>query len=451
MKARAVPNHDRPIARYDDLLAPFHQALSPAHRIGIEMEKPGVYADGTPISYEGDRGILAIFDYLQSTHGWSPESETPGGPIIALRRGQASVTLEPGAQLELSGAPLEDIHQVARELESHMTELRPISRKLGITWLGIGFHPFARREELPWVPKARYAIMKNYLPTRGAYALDMMQRTSTVQANFDYSTEERAMRKLVMGLKLAPLTTALFANSPIVECKPIGGPSMRARVWLEVDPDRTGLVPKVWHKNATFRDYVEWALDVPMFLFKRDGEIKANTGQTFREFWKDGCEGERATEGDWQLHLNTLFPDVRLKRTIEIRGADSQSLALAPALGALYTGIFYDDKAMGEVQALVEPWGYEDVLQARGRIWKEGLHATLAGRPLFEHAERLLEASRSGLQRRKKTNSQGQDESIHLDALSALVAARTSPASTFAGLSSDPESFKKAVIERAAL
>jgi glutamate--cysteine ligase len=441
---------DRPIASYDDLLAPFHEAISPARCIGVEMEKPGVFADGSPIPYEGDRGIVTIFEYLQREHGWTPEAERPGGPIIALKRGGASITLEPGAQLELSGAPLEDVHAVARELREHMNELRPISSELGITWLGIGFHPFARREDLPWVPKARYAIMRKYLPTRGALALDMMQRTSTVQANFDFSSEERAMTKLLVSLKLAPLTMALFSNSPIVEGKPIGAPSMRAKVWLDVDPDRTGLVPAVWKKRATFRDYVDWALDVPMFLFKRGSEIRANTGQTFRRFWQDGWNGERATRADWQLHLNTLFPDVRLKRTIEVRGADSQSLALAPALAALFAGIFYDDEALDEARALVDPWTYDDVLQARGRVWREGLQTTLANKPLFEHATKVLDAARGGLSRRKKL-ADGKDETIHLDPLIALVSRGKTPSSTFDALPREPQALKKEVIRRAAL
>src|SRR5260221_9626271 len=222
--------------------------------------------------------------------------------------------------------------------------------------------------------------MREYVPTRGALALDMMQRTCTVQANFDFSSEARAMLNLRVGLKLAPLTTALFANSPIVEGKRIEGPSMRAKVWLEVDPDRSGLVPVVWRDAATFRDYAEWALDVPMFLFKRDGAIVANTGQTFRAFWKDGFQGHHATGDDWQLHLNTLFPDVRLKRTIEIRGADSQPLDTAPALAALYAGLFYDDRAIDAARSMVEPWTHAEVDAARSKVWREGLGTKLGGK-----------------------------------------------------------------------
>jgi glutamate--cysteine ligase len=440
------------IRSYDDLLAPFHAAIQPRRRVGVEMEKVGV-VDGKPLPYNGFRGILGVFEALQVEHGWTPYREKKDGPIIALERGdennRASVTLEPGAQLELSGAPHDDIHAVDAELRAHMEELRPISKKLGITWLGLGFHPFAKREELPWVPKARYAIMREYLPTRGALALDMMQRTCTVQANFDFSSEARAMLNLKVGLKLAPLTTALFANSPIVEGKRIEGPSMRAKVWLEVDPDRSGLVPVVWRDAATFRDYVEWALDVPMFLFKRDGAIVANTGQTFRAFWKDGFEGHRANGDDWQLHLNTLFPDVRLKRTIEIRGADSQPRDTAPALAALYAGLFYDDRAIDAARSMVEPWTHSEVDAARSKVWREGLGTKLGGKQLAAWAEQILDIARHGLQRRANKDAKGRDESVYLDPIVKLASQGKSAASRLDGVKD--ADLHKAVLERYAL
>lgn len=435
----------------DDLLAPFYAALTPARRVGVEMEKVGVVGRGAPLPYEGERSVLRVMGHLVRAHGWTETRERPGGPVIALARGEAAVTLEPGAQLELSGAPHEDVHAVAAELREHMAELGPVSKELGITWLGLGFHPFARREELPWVPKARYPIMRAYLPTRGALALDMMLRTCTVQANFDFSSEARAMRKLRLGLKLAPVTTALFANSPVVEGRRFAGPSMRAKVWLEVDPDRAGLVAPVWREGATFRDYVEWALGVPMFLFKRDGAVVANTGQTFRAFLADGFEGHRATKEDWQLHLGTLFPEVRLKRTIEIRGADSQPLETAPALAALFAGIFYDDRALDEAWAMVEPWTFEDVEAARRRVWREGLGASLAGRPLAAWAERAIEIARGGLARRGRKDARGEDERAWLEPLARLASEGKTPASRLDGVADEPEAVRRAVLERCAL
>ena len=256
------------------------------------------------------------------------------------------MTLEPGAQLELSGDKAENIHQVCAELRAHLREIAPLSRAMGVRWLGVGFHPFAHREDFEWVPKQRYAVMREYLPTRGGHAVDMMLRTCTVQVNLDYASEADAMRKMRVALALAPATTAMFANSPWKEGRPHGGVTYRGRVWLDVDPDCSGLLPALWKRGSRFDDYVEWALDVPMFLFKRGGHAIANTGQTFRSFLKSGYEGHVATMEDWKTHLNTLFPEVRLKKTIEVRGADVQSTDLACALPALWTGIFYDDRAL---------------------------------------------------------------------------------------------------------
>jgi glutamate--cysteine ligase len=422
---------DQPIRTHDDLLAHFYESAKPARefRIGAEMEKFGVYtATGEPVPYEGDHGVLRVLSSLVDGHAWAPEAEKAGGPIIALLRNRASITLEPGAQLELSGAPLETIHQICAELRGHMAELAPVSKDLGISWLGLGFHPFAARGELQFVPKQRYSVMREYLPTRGAHALDMMLRTCTVQANYDYLDEADAMRKMRVSLKLSPLTTALFANSPWKEEKPHGGLTYRGRVWLDVDPDRSGLVPALWEKDASFARYVEWALDVPMFLIKRDGEKVANTGQTFRSFWKNGFEGHHATQGDWQTHLNTLFPEVRLKKTIEIRGADSQGSAMACALPALWTGILYDDRALAEADALTADWKHDEVSATRPGIWEKGIRASFRGSSLQGVAERVLEIAEGGLERRAFKRPDGKDERIHLARLRDLVAKGQSPA-----------------------
>jgi glutamate--cysteine ligase len=425
------PALDAPLTRADDLFHVFHEAEKPSSkfRCGAEMEKPGVFrADAAPFPYEGERGVRVILEKLEADFGWKADRETEGGPLIALLRKGASITLEPGAQLELSGAPLVTMHEIADELDEHIAEIRPISEQLGCTWLGLGFHPFARREDLAFVPKQRYGIMREYLPTRGGHALDMMLRTSTVQANYDYENEADAVRKLGVALRLSPLTTALFANSPWKEKARWGGATYRGRVWLDVDPDRSGLVPAMWGKGASYAAYVEWALDVPMFLIKRGGKPILNTGQTFRAFWKDGFEGHRATLGDWQTHLNTLFPEVRLKRTIEIRGADSQSSALAVALPALWTGILYDHRALSEAEALVDGWTHDEVSASRPAIAQLGVRASFRGRPLHEVGSRLVEIAEGGLQRRALKRADGRDESVHLEPLKALVTRGRSPA-----------------------
>ncbi len=420
---------DKPIGSYDDLLSLFHSAIKPASefRCGAEMEKFGVFPDGTHVPYEGEKSVRGILDDLV-TKGWTPDVETPGGPLIALLRDGASVTLEPGAQLELSGAPLLHAHQICAEFRGHLAEIAPYSQAHGIKWLGLGFHPFATREQFTMVPKQRYAIMKEYLPTRGSMALDMMLRTSTVQANYDYLSEADAMTKMRVSLKLSPLTTAMFANSPFVEGKAFGGKSYRAKVWLDTDNDRSGLVPGLWKKNATFVDYIEWALDVPMFMFKRNGEKMVNTGQTFRSFWKSGFSGHKPTFTDWQTHLNTLFPEVRLKKTIEIRGADAQGSKLACTLPALWTGILYDAQALAAADAMTADWTHDEVSATRKEVWQKGLGSRFRAGTLQPFAEKLIEIAEGGLERRAFMSPSGKDERAHLRTLKELVAAGQTPA-----------------------
>lgn len=423
-------SHSTLIRRHDDLLAPFVEACKPESefRVGTEAEKIGVFADGSPVGYEGERGVSGLLKGLAENHGWTPEAEYDGGPFIALKRAGASVTLEPGCQLELSGAPLRTMHETAREFDVHHAELAPAMERIGASFLGLGFHPFASRGDLEWVPKLRYGVMRSYLPTRGAYALDMMQRTTTVQANFDFASEEDAMRKLRVSLKLSPLVTAMFANSPFVEGKITGELSHRATVWLDVDNSRAGLLPFAWSEKARFHDYIEWALDVPMFLVKRGDKLVHNTGQTFRDFLANGFEGERATNVDWETHLNTLFPEVRLKRTLEVRCADSQNAELLPALPALWTGILYDERALAEASDLVRDLRYDDAAESRKRIPVEALRTVVAGKPLLAYAEKLIDIARGGLERRAFLDEHGRSEAIHLEPLAKLIARGITPA-----------------------
>jgi glutamate--cysteine ligase len=438
----------------DDLFRPFHEAIKPRDqwRIGAEAEKFGVVtATGAAVPYDGERGITGVFAALQK-HGWQPMSEVEAGPILALARDGASVTLEPGGQLELSGAPLDDVHAIAKETSAHLAELHRVSDPLGISWLGVGFHPFARQEDLPWVPKLRYAIMREYLPKRGTRALDMMRRTATVQANFDYGSEEDAMRKMRVALRLSPIVTAIFANSPFCEGKVTGRRSERAEVWLSVDPDRQGLLPSLWKADSSFEDYVEWALDVPMFLIKRDGKVVANTGQTFRAFWAEGFQGEKADIHDWELHLNTLFPEVRLKHTIEVRGNDSQTVPLAAAIPALFTGILYDGRALDEAENLVASFTFDEMQALRADVAKRALLAQLRGRPIADMAQTLLGIAKGGLARRGRRSQDGRDETVHLAHLEPLVERAQCPADVLlADFPVAPSRFTNEVIRRTKL
>ena len=430
------PRELQPLRSSDELLEPLHAAVkSPAEfRIGAEAEKIGLLsAANRPVLYDGPNSVTEVMRELARSHGWTI---TDDSPLLALERAGASVTLEPGAQLELSGAPLADCHAIRRELDEHLTELAAVSRTLSerpgsearVRWYGVGFQPFARQAELSWVPKPRYAVMRRYLPARGRYGLDMMRRTATVQANFDYSSEEHAMRALRVGLASAPFFTAMLANAPFYEGKPFGGKSYRARVWLDVEPARQGLVPAVLHDGARFVDYVEWALDAPMFLVLRDGIVHENTGQTFRSFMKHGFGALRATKGDWVTHLNTLFPEVRLKRTLEVRGGDSVPREFVVAPSALYAGIFYDERALAEAETLVGGFSFEELSALRREVPELGLRSTFRGRPAGEVAQRLLEIADGGLARRARVDADGRDERVHLRPLVDLAAQLKSPA-----------------------
>jgi len=417
---------------YDDLLAPFHESFKSEDkwRVGAEAEKFGVL-QGTyePLPYDGPRSVRAVLDALVERFGWTPESEYAGGEVISLKRGHASITLEPGGQLELSGAPFASVHDTHDEWAQHIEELREVGEPLGIAWLGLGFHPFAQQSDLPWVPKLRYGVMRDYLPTRGSMGIDMMRRTCTVQANLDYASEADAMRKLRVAVAVSPIITAMFANSPLYEGSVGSERSRRALVWLHTDPDRTGLLPFLWDAKPSFEHYVEWALDVPMFLVKRSSKIVHNTGQTFRAFMRDGYAGIEASAEDWFTHLGTLFPEVRLKKTIELRGADSLPFALTPALAALSKGLFYDDQALTKAEALVSSLSYDAVHGVRRAVAEHALSAQLGGRPLLEWAVQVVSIASEGLTRLSTRNpSPRGSEALYLHPLQALLARGQTPA-----------------------
>ncbi|HVW24812.1 MAG TPA: glutamate-cysteine ligase family protein [Polyangiaceae bacterium] len=451
----AAPEDDRAITR-DDLESLFVSAQKPKAewRIGGEMEKFGVdRATGAPLPYEGPKGVRRIFEDLIARHGWQPESETEGGPIIALRRGEASITLEPGAQVELSGAPHDDVHQVDAEIGAHLDELAGISSELGLAWLGVGFQPLSPQSELPWVPKHRYGIMKRYLPARGARGLDMMRRTATVQANFDYSSEEDAMQKLIVLLRLSPIVHAMTANSPFIEGRVSSNKSERGAVWLEMDPSRSGLIPSLWKKGRLrYSDYVEWALDAGMFLFRRGGKFVHNTGQTFRSFLADGFDGHRATFGDWVLHVNTLFPEARLKRTIEARACDCLPRSLVGAVPALFTGLVYDSESLSAATELAMSIDFDVMQQARPELVAEGLSGAVGPLPVQKLAERVYEIADAGLSRRARRGRTGKDERTVLAPLGVLLSRGQCPADTLlAGLSVEEPVPRAELIRRCAI
>ena len=415
-----------------DLIGIFEQSQQPRAnwRIGTETEKFGVV--GSPpeaLPYSGPVSVLAVMSQLATRFGWAAESEIPGGPPIALKRGLASITLEPGGQLELSGAPLSDLHATCAEMEHHVRELELVSIPLGINWLSIGFHPFARRGQLPWVPKSRYAIMRDYLPIHGSGALDMMQRTATIQVNLDYEDERDALTKTRIFLRLAPIVQAMTAHSPLSESRLSSWQSLRGDVWLRMDQSRSGLIETLWKAaNPRYETYVDWALDAGMFLFKRGNQVIANTGQTFRSFMADGFDGHRATFDDWVLHLNTLFPEVRLKKTIEVRSCDAQPMDTLLAVPSIWTGIGYDDFALESAERLTHTLTYEEVRAAQPELVRSGLQATLGGRLLREWADEILAIAEGGLCRRARHNPSGADETRFLVPLTRLIQSDLTPA-----------------------
>lgn len=447
-----LPKPDAPLRTTDDLLLLFHEAEKPRERwrIGTEAERIAVRkADGAHLPYDGPVSVLAIFDRLIRDFDWRPERETTDGPIIALQRGQASITLEPGSQIELSGTPYETVHEGKAESDAHWAELQHVIEELGLVWLGLGCHPFASVKQLGWVPKLRYHVMRDYMPTRGSMAGDMMTKTCTVQANLDYSSEDDAMRKLRVGLRTQPLVTAMFANSPWEGGKRSDYRSYRALVWLHMDPDRSGLLPFAWKDHPSYLDYTEWALDAPMFLVKRDGRAFYNTGQTFRAFMERGFEGIAPNHEDWATHLRTLFPEVRLKNTLEYRGADAQRPDMLFALPALWKGLLYDERSFRALEGLVDGWPWSEVERQRDALARHGVRSRFMNREAVDWAGEILELAEAGLSRIGAKNDAGQDETALLAPLRALLESSRCPADVL--LEQVPQSMptREAVIDAA--
>jgi glutamate--cysteine ligase len=423
---------DAPL-RLEDLADVFVTAERPepgTHLIGTELEKFGVVAAdaGQPLLPVRHEHIESVLSALVERHGWNVGSDRgTDGEIIELVRDGASITLEPGGQFELSGKPLPDVHATCAEFTQHFTELHDVSAPLGLTWLTAGFHPWATREEINWMPKGRYGVMRRYLPTRGAQALDMMLRTCTVQANFDYTSERQCGERLRVASAIAPVVAAMFANSAYREGRRTELQSVRCNVWTEVDPDRCGIPAFVFEPGFTYDKYVQWALDVPMFFVKRNGAFHPHH-VPFRTFVRDGfvdASGHRhhAVWSDWMLHLSTLFPEVRLKPHIEFRSADSVGSRFVCALPALVKGILYDETATATA------WEMLADLDRTGRraLWQRACGPGLRDPGVLTMARRLVELSREALDRMDLRDGKGRTEARFLDPLQERIDRGRSP------------------------
>ena len=423
-----------PIERVDQLVEQLHRAGRPRERwkIGTEYEKVVVdRATGAAAPFSGRRGIEAVLRGLAERYGWQPNEED--GRTVALARGGATVTLEPGGQLELSGEQCPTLHCTDEELRTHVREVVTVCGELGLACLGLGIQPISRLEEIEWVPKQRYRIMGPYMTRVGTMGQRMMKQTATVQANIDYSDERDAMRKLAVGMGIAPLVNAMFANSSISEGDLNGYMSFRGHIWTDTDNARCGLLPFAFREDASFADYVEWALDVPLYFILRDGHYRTDvTGVPFRRFLAEGAGGERATLDDWNLHLTTLFPEVRLKGYIELRSADSQPPERMLALPALVKGVFYTDDCLQGAWDLVKRWSFEERVTLYRDVHREALQARSRGIKVLELARELFGIAEEGLRRQRALDAAGQDERRYLAHMGEQLASGRAPARVIA-------------------
>src|SRR5690242_17569417 len=432
MTTRTDDKYSRPIESRADLLSVFEGGEKPREkwRIGTEHEK-FVFrrSDHGAPSYGEPGGIRDLLTGL-TQFGWKPVVEN--GNVIALAGEDGNVSLEPAGQFELSGAPLENLHQTCAEAARHLGQCKMIGDRLGLGFLGLGMWPDKARSDLPVMPKGRYKIMLNYMPKVGTLGLDMMLRTCTIQTNLDYESEADMAAKFRLGLALQPLATALFASSPFTEGKPNGFRSFRSHIWSDTDPDRTGMLPFVFEDGFGYERYLDYALDVPMYFLFRDGKYLDVAGQSFRDFLDGrlpGLPGEKPRVSDFIDHLSTIFPEVRLKSFLEMRGADGGPWSRICALPALWVGLLYDDGALAAAWDEVKHWSLEERQRLRDAVPRLGLRAeTPAGETLLELGKRILAIAESGLNARGRLNASGDNESGFLDPLRDVLAAGQSPA-----------------------
>ena len=398
-------------------------------RIGTEHEKFGFRLDDLrPPTFDGDRGIEVLLTGL-TRFGWTPVQEH--GRTIALTRDGASVTLEPAGQLELSGAPLVDIHETCRETNAHLAEVKQVASELQLGFLGMGFQPKWKREEMPWMPKGRYKIMRDYMPKRGTLGLDMMTRTCTVQVNLDFASEADMVKKFRVSLALQPIATALFADSPFTEGKPNGFQSYRSHIWTDTDPDRTGMLDFVFEDGFGFERYVDYLLEVPMYFSYRGGEYVDLSGQSFRRFMDgrlDALPGQHPTLRDWSDHMTTAFPEVRLKKYLEMRGADGGPWSRLCALPAFWVGLLYDDAALDAAWDLVRDFSMAERNALRDGVPRHALKLPFRNGTVRELALEALKISAAGLHRRARLNRHGADEGRFLEPLIEIAEDNQTPA-----------------------
>lgn len=394
-------------------------------RLGTEHEKFAFLTDTLrPVPYDGERSIKALLEGLSARFGWTPAME--GDKIIGLTDPVAygNVSLEPGGQFELSGAPLENVFQTCQEVHEHLAQVREVGDELGIGFLGLGFNPLWKREDIPVMPKGRYQIMREYMAKKGNLGRDMMLRSCTVQVNQDFSSEADMRRKMRVSLALQPVATALFAASPFTEGKPNGFKTFRSEIWRDTDPDRTGMLPFVFDDGFGFEQYVDYAIDVPMYFVNRGGDYLDCSGESFRAFMAGELPqlpGEKPSMKDWADHITTIFPEVRLKKFIEQRGADAGAWRRLCALPAFWTGLLYEQASLDAAWDLVKDWTAEQRQALRDDVPVKGLDATIAGRSLQDVAIEVLAVCRSGLETRNVQGPAEQTEAKFIDVLDEIA------------------------------
>ncbi len=416
-----------PIASRDELVAWIEKGVKPKSRflIGTEHEKFPFYAKTRePVPYGGPSGIRALLEGMQAMLGWEPIME--GDHIIGMVdvTGGGAISLEPGGQFELSGAPLASIHGTCNEIHAHLAQVREIGAPLGIRFLGLGMSPVWTRAQTPVMPKRRYEIMTAYMQRVGLMGLDMMYRTSTVQVNLDFASEADMVKKLRVSLALQPIATAIFANSPFTNGRPNGFLSMRSEIWKHTDLDRTGMIPFAFEDGMGFERYVDYALDVPLYFVKRGDTYHDVSGASFRDLLAGklaALPGERATISDWANHLGTLFPEVRVKRYLEMRGADAGPTARLAALSAYWVGLLYDDAALDAAWDLVKDWSAEERQALRDAVPRQALRTPFRNTNVRAIARQTLDIARAGLEARRMLDWEGRSEAAFLDRLEPII------------------------------
>jgi glutamate--cysteine ligase len=435
---REDPALAEPLRERAQLLEYFRRGEKPREswRVGTEYEKLGILLDTLePVPYDGARGIGALLEGLRRDHGFEPLLD--GDRLVGLAYGEATISLEPGGQLELSGAPLRTLHETSGELREHLAQLARTSERFGIAWLALGLQPFVELERAPRMPRERYSIMREHLGKRDSLGLHMMHMTAGVQANLDFGSAADLARKLRVSLAASPVTTALFANSALAGGKPAGFESRRAHIWRHTDPDRCGLLPFVfdpgWDEASAYARYTEWALGVPMLFILREGHHLPARGITFREFMRSGLGGHAPTLADWNLHLTTLFPEVRVKRVLEVRSADAVPADLCVALPAFWKGLLYDETALGEAERRLARWTHPEVDALQRDAASRGLAASAPDGPVASVARDLVSIARDGLRRIGEKDASGRDESGFVDPLLERIERGASPARELLG------------------